>query len=282
MTAPLFRHAVMLQKFINLAITKTHYTADEIRQSSSIRQPDCTADVSKPWCALINSPKFIKMHLNRSKTSSILALIFEVNPFAGVEKDLVGSGKLLEGGGGDAELGELVRVALEGKPAVGGVDLIDGAVAATGSGKLLEGGGGDAELGELVRVVLEEGKPVVGGADLVGGAVAAKPQHLVLAPLPQQHHFDYLDWLAVQVGGPAIDERLRQMQVKSSKMGVIRSAFTFMLGAISGAYIAQRCHVPDIRKHCKRGCAMAKHVEETYRKPDNQNQIYNEEEASTD
>ncbi|KAK2979974.1 hypothetical protein RJ640_006782 [Escallonia rubra] len=23
--------------------------------------------------------------------------------------------------------------------------------------------------------------------------------------------FDYLDWLAVQVGGPAIDERLRQM-----------------------------------------------------------------------
>ncbi|KAK3035588.1 hypothetical protein RJ639_034793 [Escallonia herrerae] len=220
MTAPLFRHAVMLQKFINLAITKTHYTADEICRSSSIRQPDCTADVSKPWCALIDSPKFIKMHLNRSKTSSILALIFEgrgtlysvqhdsmqnateldtrfensnivdvyVNPFAGVGKDLVGSGKLLEGGGGDAELGELFRVALEGKPAVGGVDLFGGAVAATGSGKLLEGGGGDAELGELVRVVLAEGKPVVGGADLVGGAVAAKPQHLVLAPLPQQHH----------------------------------------------------------------------------------------------
>ncbi|KAK2992596.1 hypothetical protein RJ640_027909 [Escallonia rubra] len=179
---PSSSHVVMLQKFINLAITKTHYTADEIRRSSSIRQPDCTA-VSKPWCALIDSPKFIKMHLNRSKTSSILALIFEgrgtlysvqydslqnateldtrfensnivdvyVNPFAGVGKDLVGSGKLLEGGGGDAELGELVRVALEGKPAVGGVDLVGGAVAATGSDKLLEGGGGDTELGELVR-----------------------------------------------------------------------------------------------------------------------------------
>ncbi|KAK3032718.1 hypothetical protein RJ639_035162 [Escallonia herrerae] len=34
--------------------------------------------VSKPWCAMIDGPKFIKMHLDRSiETSSILALIFE-------------------------------------------------------------------------------------------------------------------------------------------------------------------------------------------------------------
>ncbi|KAK3030271.1 hypothetical protein RJ639_039854 [Escallonia herrerae] len=34
--------------------------------------------ISKSWCALIDDPKFIKIHLNRSiKTSSILALIFE-------------------------------------------------------------------------------------------------------------------------------------------------------------------------------------------------------------
>ncbi|KAK3033772.1 hypothetical protein RJ639_034214 [Escallonia herrerae] len=83
--------------------------------------------------------------------------------------------------------------------------------------------------------------------------------------------FDYLDWLAVQVGGPAIDERFRQLvlqlfhvvktngyirsrewdvdnwirtaiiatQSSRAKMGVIRRALTFMLGTISGAYIAQ-------------------------------------------
>ncbi|KAK2979973.1 hypothetical protein RJ640_006781 [Escallonia rubra] len=66
-------------------------------------------------------------------------------------------------------------------------------------------------------------------------------------------------------------------------MGVIRSAFTFMLGAMSGAYIAQSYHVPNIRKHYKHGCVMAKRVEEAYRKPEiKQNHIYNEEAASTE
>ncbi|KAK3033767.1 hypothetical protein RJ639_034209 [Escallonia herrerae] len=64
-------------------------------------------------------------------------------------------------------------------------------------------------------------------------------------------------------------------------MIVIRSAFTFMLGAISGACIAQSYQVPNIRKHYKRGCVMAKRVEETYREPEKQNHIYNEEAAST-
>ncbi|KAK2967779.1 hypothetical protein RJ640_024802, partial [Escallonia rubra] len=35
-------------------------------------------------------------------------------------------------------------------------------------------------------------------------------------------------------------------------MGVIRSSFTFMVGAISRAYIAPNYHVPNIRKHYKR------------------------------
>ncbi|KAK2987547.1 hypothetical protein RJ640_021601 [Escallonia rubra] len=184
--------------------------------------------VSKPWCALIDSPKFIKMHLNRSiKTSSILALIFEGRA-PSVQHDslqnedeadwgvrvgelegavVVGKGVAVGVGDGDVlEEGEVHGVVGDGEGWE--LDGVDGDLGvfrfeekevndddsgrqeeqedrghyARGKGRPAVGGGGDTELGELVRVVLE-GKPAVGGADLVGGAVAAKPQHLVLALL---------------------------------------------------------------------------------------------------
>ncbi|KAK3018762.1 hypothetical protein RJ639_003309 [Escallonia herrerae] len=63
--------------------------------------------------------------------------------------------------------------------------------------------------------------------------------------------------------------------------GVIKSAFTFMLRAISGAYIANY-HVPNNKKHYKSGCIMAKHFEEKYYKPKMQKHLYNDDKVSTD
>ncbi|XP_042516947.1 short transmembrane mitochondrial protein 1-like [Macadamia integrifolia] len=50
-------------------------------------------------------------------------------------------------------------------------------------------------------------------------------------------------------------------------MGIFKNSFSFMLGTVCGVYIAQNYKVPNIKKLVKTGIDMAKHVEETYRKP---------------
>ncbi|KAK3013226.1 hypothetical protein RJ639_009044 [Escallonia herrerae] len=63
-------------------------------------------------------------HFGKGGREGVRYLLWEGRCLIGLES------KPVVGGGGDAELGELVRVALEGKPAVGGADLVGGAVAA--------------------------------------------------------------------------------------------------------------------------------------------------------
>ncbi|XP_010264252.1 PREDICTED: uncharacterized protein LOC104602319 [Nelumbo nucifera] len=50
-------------------------------------------------------------------------------------------------------------------------------------------------------------------------------------------------------------------------MGIIRSSFSFMLGTLCGVYVAQNYNVPNIKKLASTGLLIAKHIEETYRKP---------------
>ncbi|KAF3780654.1 hypothetical protein EJ110_NYTH28658 [Nymphaea thermarum] len=51
------------------------------------------------------------------------------------------------------------------------------------------------------------------------------------------------------------------------KMGIIRSSFSFMFGTVCGVYIAQNYNVPNIKRLFDTGIFMARHVEESYRKP---------------
>ncbi|XP_068651393.1 uncharacterized protein [Aristolochia californica] len=55
-------------------------------------------------------------------------------------------------------------------------------------------------------------------------------------------------------------------------MGIIRSSFSFLLGTVCGVYVAQNYNVPNIKKLANTGLLMAKHVEETYRKPKNKDE----------
>ncbi|XP_010922458.2 uncharacterized protein [Elaeis guineensis] len=50
-------------------------------------------------------------------------------------------------------------------------------------------------------------------------------------------------------------------------MGIIRSSFSFLLGTGCGVYIAQNYNVPDIKKLVNTWLFVAKHIEETYKKP---------------
>ncbi|PIN06483.1 hypothetical protein CDL12_20963 [Handroanthus impetiginosus] len=54
-------------------------------------------------------------------------------------------------------------------------------------------------------------------------------------------------------------------------MGLCRSAFALMLGAIGGAYVAQNYDIPNIRNLIKRSFLEGKVLEETYRKPKSNN-----------
>ena len=50
-------------------------------------------------------------------------------------------------------------------------------------------------------------------------------------------------------------------------MGVIKSSFSFMVGAAFGVYVAQNYNVPNINKLAGTALVIAKHMEQTYRKP---------------
>lgn len=51
------------------------------------------------------------------------------------------------------------------------------------------------------------------------------------------------------------------------KMGVMRISFSFVLGTLFGAFVAQNYKIPNAKKLAKSAYIMAKHVEENYRKP---------------
>lgn len=51
------------------------------------------------------------------------------------------------------------------------------------------------------------------------------------------------------------------------KMGIIRSSFSFLLGTGCGIYVAQNYNVPNVKKLINTYIFVAKHIEETYRKP---------------
>ncbi|WVZ60388.1 hypothetical protein U9M48_010422, partial [Paspalum notatum var. saurae] len=50
-------------------------------------------------------------------------------------------------------------------------------------------------------------------------------------------------------------------------MGLFRGSFTFLVGVGCGVYIAQNYNVPNVKKLFNTYVFLAKHVEETYRKP---------------
>ncbi|KAJ9171242.1 hypothetical protein P3X46_014633 [Hevea brasiliensis] len=50
-------------------------------------------------------------------------------------------------------------------------------------------------------------------------------------------------------------------------MGITRKTFSFMLGTLCGAYIAQNYNIPNIRKLGDSVLAKARYIEETYRRP---------------
>ncbi|GJN09855.1 hypothetical protein PR202_ga27900 [Eleusine coracana subsp. coracana] len=50
-------------------------------------------------------------------------------------------------------------------------------------------------------------------------------------------------------------------------MGLFRGSFTFMLGMGCGVYVAQNYNVPNVKKLFNTYIFLAKHIEETYRKP---------------
>ncbi|KAK2996096.1 hypothetical protein RJ640_001766 [Escallonia rubra] len=79
---------------------------------------------------------------------------------------------------------------------------------------------------------------------------------------PEEHPRD--SWNLVRDRESRTKKPTQRKNSKSSRvqMGVIRSSFTFMVGAISRAYIAQNYHVPNIRKHYKSECVIAKHVQD--------------------
>ncbi|KAK1311834.1 hypothetical protein QJS10_CPA07g01043 [Acorus calamus] len=57
-----------------------------------------------------------------------------------------------------------------------------------------------------------------------------------------------------------------------SEMGIFRSSFPFLVGTGFGIYIAQNYDVPNIKRLANTYVFMAKHIEETYRKPKNKDE----------
>ncbi|WOL04805.1 respiratory burst oxidase [Canna indica] len=101
-------------------------------------------------------------------------------------------------------------------------------------------------------VYAERGKAATGAAATIGVPFSA----LVLVPvrrclvLPPDAIKEYLDLIS-----------------ESFKMGILRGSFSFLLGTGCGIYIAQNYNVPNIKKLFNTYMFVAKHIEETYRKP---------------
>ncbi|ESW29338.1 hypothetical protein PHAVU_002G062300 [Phaseolus vulgaris] len=52
-------------------------------------------------------------------------------------------------------------------------------------------------------------------------------------------------------------------------MGIIKSSFSFVMGAALGVYVAQNYQVPDIKRLASTAFSMANHIEHTFRKNSN-------------
>jgi Domain of unknown function (DUF4535) len=52
-----------------------------------------------------------------------------------------------------------------------------------------------------------------------------------------------------------------------AEMGLFKGSFVFLTGVGCGVYIAQNYNVPNVKKLVNTYLYVAKHIEETYRKP---------------
>ncbi|TVU39912.1 hypothetical protein EJB05_13356, partial [Eragrostis curvula] len=68
------------------------------------------------------------------------------------------------------------------------------------------------------------------------------------------------DW----IGAPT---RFRVVFPRFAAMGLFGRGFTFMMGMGCGVYVAQNYNVPNVKKLFNTYVFLAKHIEETYRKP---------------
>ncbi|RDY06940.1 hypothetical protein CR513_09013, partial [Mucuna pruriens] len=56
------------------------------------------------------------------------------------------------------------------------------------------------------------------------------------------------------------------ISLQASTMGIFRSCFSFIAGAVFGVYLAQSYQVPNVKKEADTALLQAKQVEEKYRK----------------
>lgn len=70
----------------------------------------------------------------------------------------------------------------------------------------------------------------------------------------------------IPITNPNIKKNPKSIKNKK-EMGIIRRGFSFILGTMTGIYLAQNYNVPNIKKLANTGLLIAKHLEQQYRKP---------------